>query len=73
MKVQESGEEENSDKIKKTNKKEKLLDKKNQSQKLKESESPKNINHIGAPVKDSTNKKEKPKEKKSKSGWWSKG
>ena len=73
VKVQESGEEENSDKIKKTNKKEKLLDKKNQSQKLKESESPKNINHIGSPVKDSANKKEKPKEKKSKSGWWSKG
>ncbi|MFL2825206.1 MAG: ribonuclease E/G [Alphaproteobacteria bacterium] len=48
------------------------LEKKEISSKAKKTEEPKNINHIGAPVKDLESKKENTKKTKIKAGWWNK-
>lgn len=61
-----------STKSKKTNEIEKKLEKKEMPIKVKKVEEPKNINHIGAPVKDLKNKKEVTKKVKTKAGWWNK-
>ena len=61
-----------STKSKKTNEIEKKLEKKEMPIKVKKVEEPKNINHIGAPVKDLKNKKEVTKKAKTKAGWWNK-